>query len=85
MTFSGKCSRRRRVVLAIAASLLGGCGMAGSDRLTSVVCPPVVGYAAEVRARAAAEVDALPAESAVADLISDYAVMRDQARACAAY
>ena len=56
--------------------------MAGSDRPGSVACPPVVGYAAELQARAAAEVDALPAGSAVAGLLSDYAVMRDQVRAC---
>ena len=60
MTFSGKCWRRRRVVLAIATSLLGGCGTAGSDWPGSVACPPVVGYGAELQARAAAEVDALP-------------------------
>jgi hypothetical protein len=82
MTFSGKCWRRPRVVLAIATSLLGGCGTAGSDRPGSVACPPVVGYGAEVQARAAAEVDALPEGSAVAGMLSDYAVMRDQARAC---
>ena len=82
MTFSGKCWRRRRVVLAIAASLLGGCGTAGSDWPTATTCPPVVGYDAELQARTAAEVDTLPAGSAVADLLSDYAVMRDQARAC---
>jgi hypothetical protein len=82
MTFSGECWRRRRVALAIVASLLGGCGTAGSDRLGSVACPPVVGYSAELQARAAAEVDALPAGSALAGLLSDYAVMRDQARAC---
>jgi hypothetical protein len=64
--------------------LLGGCGTAGSDRPGSVACPPVVGYAAELQAQAAAEVGALPAGSAVAGLLSDYAVMRDQARACAA-
>jgi hypothetical protein len=84
MTFSGKCWRPRRVALAIAASLLGGCGTAGSDRPGSVACPPVVGYGTEVQAQAAAEVDALPAGSALAGLLSDYAVMRDQARACAA-
>jgi hypothetical protein len=82
MTFSGKCWRRRRVVLAIAASLLTGCGTGSSDRPAAAACPPVVGYGAELQARAAAEVDALPAGSAVADLLSDYAVMRDQARAC---
>ena len=84
MTFSGKCWRLRRVVLAIAASLLGGCATAGSDRPVSVAFPPVVGYGAELQAQAAAEVGALPAGSAVAGLLSDYAVMRDQARACAA-
>ena len=84
MTFNGRCWRRRRVVLAIATSLLGGCGMAGSDRPASMTCPPVVGYGAELQARAAAEVEALPGGSAVADLLSDYAVMRDQTRACAA-
>ena len=67
MTFSGKCWRRRLVVLAIATSLLGGCGTAGSDRPTAVACPPVVGYGAELQARAAAEVEALPEGSAVAD------------------
>lgn len=84
MTFSGKCWRRRRVVLEIATSLLGGCETAGSDRPASAACPPVVGYGAELPARAAAEVDALPEGSTVANLLSDYAVMRDQARACAA-
>jgi hypothetical protein len=84
MTLSGKCWRRPLGVLAIVASLLGGCGTAGSDRSASAACPPVVGYGAELQARAAVEVGALPAGSAVADLLSDYAVMRDQARACAA-
>jgi hypothetical protein len=82
MTFSGKCWRRRRVVLAIVTSLLGGCGTAGSDRPTAMACPPVVGYG-ELQAQAAAEVGGLPAGSAVAGRLSDYAVMRDQARAWA--
>jgi hypothetical protein len=33
--------------------------------------------------QAASELNALPQGSAMADLLSDYAVMRDQARACA--
>jgi hypothetical protein len=45
-------------------------------------CPPVVGYDSELQARVAADVEALPEGSAVADLLSDYAVMRDQAQAC---
>ena len=77
MMSNATCWRRHLVVLAIAANLLAGCGTAGSDRPTAMACPPVVGYAAELQARAAAEVDALPAGSAVAGLLSDYAVMRD--------
>ena len=57
---------------------------AGSERSAAAVCPPVVGYGAELQARAAAEVEALPEGSAVAALLSDYAVMRDQARVCEA-
>ncbi len=83
MTFNATCWTRRLVVLAIATSLLSGCGTAGSDRPGSVACPPVVGYGAELQAAASAEVEALPEGSAVAVLLSDYAVMRDQARACA--
>ena len=82
MTFSGKCWRRRRVVLAIVTSLLGGCGTAGTDRPASVACPPVIGYGAELQARAAAEMQALSEGSAIETLLSDYAVMRDQSRAC---
>jgi hypothetical protein len=83
MTSSGKCWRRRLVALAIAAISLAGCAMAGSDRLPAAACPPVVGYGAEMQERAAAEVEAMAEGSAVAELLSDYAVMRDQARACA--
>ena len=82
MTFNARCWKRRLVVLAIVASLPSGCGTAGSDRSAAAVCPPVVEYGAELQAAAAAEVETLPAGSAVAVLLSDYAVMRDQARAC---
>ena len=82
MTCSRKCWRRRLAVLAIAAISLAGCVTAGSDRPPAAACPTVVGYDAELQERAAAEVEALPEGSAVAELLSDYAVMRDQARAC---
>ena len=82
MTCSGKCWRRRLAVLAIAASLPSGCGRAGSEYRTVAVCPPVVGYDAGFQERAAAEVEAFAESSAVAELLSDYALMRDQARAC---
>jgi hypothetical protein len=56
---------------------------AGSDRPPAAACPAVVDYDAELQERAAAEVEALAEGSAVAELLSDYAVIRDQARACA--
>jgi len=62
--------------------LLAGCGTAGSDRPPAAACPPVVGYDAELQERAAAKVEALAEGSAVTELLSDYAVMREQARAC---
>jgi hypothetical protein len=82
MTFNAKCWKRRLVVLAIVMSLPSGCGTSGSDRSPAAACPPVVEYGANLQASAAAEVETLPEDSAVAALLSDYAVMRDQARAC---
>jgi hypothetical protein len=46
------------------------------------VCPPVVEYDTGFEARAAEEVQALPEGSAIVEMLSDYAVMREQARAC---
>jgi hypothetical protein len=82
MTFNARCWKRRLAVLAIATSLPSGCGTAGSDRTVAGVCPPVVEYDAGLQAAAAAEVEVLSEGTAVAVLLSDYAVMRDQARAC---
>ena len=82
MTFSAICLRRRLVVLAITASWLAGCGTGGSDRAVTTACPPVVEYSAEFQARAAAELEALPADTPLTEMLSDYAVMRDQARVC---
>ena len=84
MTFSARCWKRRLVVLAIVASLPSGCGTGGSERSATTVCPPVVEYNAELQASTAADLETLPDGSAVVVLLSDYAVMRDQARACTA-
>lgn len=64
----------------IAMLLLTGCAMGGSD--TRSPCPPVVEYSAADQVRAAEEVEALPEGTAVVAMLSDYAVLRDQARAC---
>ena len=72
-------SRLRAVVLAIAASLLAGCATERSD---GAPCPPVVAYSRDFLARAAGELDLLPAGSAIEQMLADYQVMRDQARVC---
>jgi hypothetical protein len=46
------------------------------------VCPPVVEYSRKLQERAAEEIDLLPEGSAIAEMLGDYAVMRDQVRAC---
>lgn len=59
---------------------LSACGVVGSDG--QVTCPPVVEYSAAEQARAAAEVQAVPEGAVVVRMLSDYAVLRDQVRAC---
>jgi hypothetical protein len=59
---------------------LTGCTMVGSD--ARAPCPPVVDYTAADQARAADEVEALPEGAVIVRMLSDYAVLRDQARAC---
>ena len=75
-------SRLPAVALAIAVTLLAGCATERSD---GAPCAPVVAYSREFLARAAGELDSLPAGSAVEQMLADYQVMRDQARACGGF
>jgi hypothetical protein len=59
--------------------LLTGCA---TDRSDGAPCPPVFAYSREFLARAADELASLPADSAIEQMLADYQVMRDQARAC---
>ena len=59
---------------------LTGCATAGSE--TRATCPPVVDYTAADQARAADEVETLPEGAVIVRMLSDYAVLRDQALAC---
>ncbi|WP_026784116.1 MULTISPECIES: hypothetical protein [Hyphomicrobiales] len=81
MSIAG-CWKRRLAVLAIATSLLSGCATVGSDGGGLGTCPPVVEYTGQIQARAADELDLLPDGSAIVEMLADYSVMRDQARAC---
>ncbi len=59
-----------------------GCATVAYEPRMATVCQPVVEYSREFQARAADELDLLPEGSAIAEMLSDYSVMRDQARAC---
>ncbi len=76
------CSMRRLAVLGVATISLTGCATVASDTRVTTVCPPVFEYSREFQARAADELDLLPDGSAIAEMLSDYSVIRDQARAC---
>ena len=82
MTRNDGCSRRRRVALVLATIWLSGCATGASDSVGFRTCPPVVGYSREFQALAAVELALLPEGSAFAEMLADYAVMREQARAC---
>ena len=80
MKSTAGCWRPRLVALGIAMLWLTACAMGGSE--AQAPCPPVAEYSVTDQARAAAEVEALPEGAMVVRMLSDYAVLRDQARAC---
>lgn len=82
MTSNAGCGRRRLAVLAIATISLTGCTTVSSEDGRLATCPPAVEYGREFQARAAEELAELPEGSMIVEMLSDYAVMRDQARAC---
>ncbi len=77
-----ECWKRRLTALVIATISLTGCATVGFDGGEFGACPPVVEYSREFQARAAEELASLPHGSAIGEMLSDYAVMRDQARVC---
>lgn len=82
MMYNDGCLRRRVAALAIATSLLSGCATVGSDGSGPGACAPVIEYGRKLQARAAEELLLLPEGSAIAQMLADYSVMREQARAC---
>ena len=55
--------------------------MVGSE-ISPSACPPVVDYSRPQQARVADEVAKLPEGALIIGWLSDYAVLRDQAKAC---
>ena len=80
MRSTARCSTLPPVALLIAMLCLSACAMDGFD--ARAPCPPVVDYTAADQALAADEVETMPAGAVIVRMLSDYAVLRDQARAC---
>ncbi|MET4130638.1 hypothetical protein ACSSV6_003995 [Roseovarius sp. MBR-38] len=80
MKFNARCWKPPAAVLVTLMLWLSACATGGSD--AQVACPPVVEYSAAEQSRAAAEVGALPENAMIVRMLGDYAVLRDQARAC---
>jgi hypothetical protein len=69
----------RLVALVTVMSFLAGCA---TGRVEGTGCPPVHAYSRQFLAQAAAELRQLPPGAAIEQMLADYQVMRDQARAC---
>lgn len=82
MTCNARCWKRRLAALAIVTSLLSGCATVRSEYDRLATCPPVVEYGREFQTRAADELVLLPEGSAIAEMLADYGVMREQALSC---
>lgn len=81
MPFNVRCWTQPHAALAIATIFLTACAGVSSDTVTSA-CPPVVEYSQAEQVRVAEELAALPVGALIAEWLADYAVLRDQARAC---
>ena len=81
-TGTGIATPSRLGALLAVTALLAACATANSETAAVGACPTLVHYTAELRERAAREVEQLAEDSAVVELLSDYAAMRAQSRAC---
>ena len=79
---NARCWKQQLAALAIVTSLLSGCATVRSEGGRLATCPPVVEYSREFQARAADELALLPEGSAIAEMLADYGVMREQALSC---
>lgn len=80
MKLSTTCWALQRAVPLTLMLLLSACVMGSSK--PQAHCPPVVPYSREAQTQVARELATLPAGALIPGWLADYAVMRDQARAC---
>ena len=69
-------------LLLIATTLLAACATVDSESAAVRACPTLVHYGAEFRERVAGEIELLADDSAIVEMLSHYAAMREQTRAC---
>ncbi|MCC5993824.1 MAG: hypothetical protein JJT99_15025 [Rhodobacteraceae bacterium] len=81
MQFNARCSTRPQTGLAAAMIFLTACAGGSFDTAPSA-CPPVVEYSRAEQARLAAELAELPEGAEITEWLADYAVLREQTRAC---
>lgn len=81
MPFNVRCWMRPPSALATAMIFLTACAGVSSEPSPGA-CPPVVDYTRAEQVRVAQEVAALPEAAGIVDWLADYAVLREQARAC---
>lgn len=81
MPSTARCWTPLPVALAAAMILLSGCAGVGFE-WSGGVCPPVVNYSRAEQARVADEVASLPEGAVITEWLADYAVLREQVRAC---
>ena len=82
MLFNARCWTPPAAALVIATIFLSGCERVGSEG-AAPTCPPLVEYSRAEQAQVANEVAELSEGAMIIDWLSDYAVMRGQARICA--
>ena len=77
---NAKCWTRPAAALLIAMLYLSACAMGDSE--ARAPCLPMVEYTIADQARVADEVEELPEGAVIVRMLSDYAVLREKARAC---
>ena len=81
MLLNAKCWMPPQTALVAAMIFLNACAGVGFDTPPGT-CPPVVAYSQAEQVRVAEELAALPEGALIGEWLADYAVMREQARAC---
>jgi hypothetical protein len=81
MSYNARCWTQQAAALAAAMIFLTGCEGVGFDA-TVKPCPPVVEYSRAEQAIVAEELAAMPQGAMIENWLVDYAVLREQVRAC---